>query len=175
MKNLIGLIILSFALILSACGNSEPKNTALAEEVKERVHHYSITDVEEGINASIDSKVMSVSDSKGKVIESLNLPEDEFFVSIAPFKTMTHPCEIHSLSGCQGELIEEELHVTVVDQKGNTIIDENMTTMKNGFLDLWLPRNQEFSVKITDGDLETEEVVSTYDDSRTCITTMQFK
>ena len=88
---------------------------------------------------------------------------------------MTHPCEIHSLSGCQGELIEEELHVTVVDQKGNTIIDENMTTMKNGFIDLWLPRNQEFSVKMTDGDLETEEVVSTYEDSRTCITTMQFK
>ena len=55
MKNLIGLIILSFALILSACGNSEPKNTASAEEVKDRVHHYSITDVEECINASIDS------------------------------------------------------------------------------------------------------------------------
>lgn len=47
--------------------------------------------------------------------------------------------------------------------------------MKNGFIDLWLPRNQEFSVKMTDGDLETEEVLSTYEDSRTCITTMQFK
>lgn len=128
MKNLVGLFILSFALILSACGNSEPKHTTSDEAVKERVYYYSVNDIEEGINVSIDSKVMSVTNSNGKVIESLNLPEDEFFVSIAPFKTMTHPCEINSLSGCQGELIEEELHVTVVDQKGNTIIDENMTT-----------------------------------------------
>ncbi|CAD2072407.1 CueP family metal-binding protein [Phocicoccus pinnipedialis] len=175
MKKLVGLMMVSFLILLSACGNSSSKHSASAEEVKDLVNYYSITDVEEGINANIDSKVMTLTDKKGNVIESMDLPEDEFFLSIAPFKKDTHPCSIHSLSGCQGELVEEALHVTVVDSKGKTIIDEDMETMKNGFIDLWLPRNQEFKVTITDGILETMEVLSTYDDSRTCITTMQLK
>ena len=55
-----------------------------------------------------------------------DLPKNDFFVSIAPFVNKTHPCTNHSLTSCQGEMIEEEFDVYIEDMKGNVTIDETM-------------------------------------------------
>src|SRR5699024_12282143 len=77
------------------------------------------------------------------------LPEEEFFVSIAPFINETHECAVHSLTGCQGELVEEDFDVLITDSSGEVVVDETMTTEENGFIDLWLPRDETFVVEMT--------------------------
>src|SRR5699024_11690022 len=68
---------------------------------------------------------------------------DEFFVSIAPFVETTHPCTNHSLTGCQGELVEKEFDVYIEDEEGNVVVDETMTSLKNGFIDFLMKSRSE--------------------------------
>jgi len=75
--------------------------------------------------------------------------------------------------GCQGELVQEDFNVHIEDSKGNVILDEEKQTEANGFIDLWLPRDETFNVIITQGDKESASEISTFDGDNTCITTMQ--
>ena len=104
---------------------------------------------------------------------TFDLPSDEFFVSIAPFVENTHPCAIHSLTGCQGELVEKDFNVHIQDEDGEVVVDETITSLENGFIDLWLPRDKNFQVKITHDDKTVESKISTFEGDNTCITTMQ--
>ncbi len=52
------------------------------------------------------------------------------------------------MSSCQGELIEKEFDVIAIDQDGNAIVYKSMTTLRNGFFELWLPRNRRINLKI---------------------------
>src|SRR5690625_7008855 len=74
---------------------------------------------------SITSEELIVTDSNDKET-TYDLPEDEFFVSIAPFVETTHPCTNHSLTGCQGELVEKEFDVYIEDEEGNVVVDETI-------------------------------------------------
>ena len=88
-----------------------------------------------------------------------DLPDDEFYVSIAPFINETHPCMFHSLTGCQGELVNTPLDVYIEDTDGNVLIGDIIESFDNGFIDLWLPRDQEFKVIITLDDKQVESTV----------------
>lgn len=48
-----------------------------------------------------------------------------------------------------------------------------MTSLENGFIDLWLPRDKTFQVKIEYDGKVTEQEISTFEGDNTCITTMQ--
>lgn len=100
------------------------------------------------------------------------MPEDNCFVSIAPYKERTHPCTNHSLTGCQGELFEEEFEIYIEDSEGNIIVQDQLRTEANGFIDLWLPRNETFHVTIKQKRKVAKETIITFDDRPTCITTM---
>lgn len=82
---------------------------------------------------------------------------------------------VHYISSCQGELIETEFMVKAVDQSGTTSINQPVKTLKNGFLEIWLPRGKTFQVTIAGLNRVGTEVISTMDDSKTCITTMQLR
>lgn len=56
---------------------------------------------------------------------------------------------------------------------GNVIVDETITSPENGFIDLWLPRDQEFNVTITHEGKKAEAVLTTFEGDFTCIATMQ--
>jgi len=168
-KYIVIIMALFLMLFISACGKEEAKTD---QDIKELVHEYTLGDFDgEDVVASINSHQLIVQEA-GKE-EVYNLPEDEFFVSIAPFKTYTHECAIHNLTSCQGELVEEAFQVTVTDEAGEKILDEEMKTFANGFIDLWLPREQNFTVTIEQGDQISEEEISTFKGDYTCITTMQ--
>jgi hypothetical protein len=77
------------------------------------------------------------------------------------------------LTGCQGELVEEEFDVFIEDMEGNVIIDEKVVSQTNGFFDLWLPRDKTYRIKIEHDGKVSESEISTFEDDRTCITTMQ--
>jgi hypothetical protein len=104
----------------------------------------------------------------------VDMPEDVMLVSIAPYFTHTHPCATHFMSGCQGELVGAPVHVRATLADGTVVIDEVMPTMANGFIDLWLPRDQAVDLHLRLGDFVTSGRVTTFADSWTCITTLQF-
>ncbi|GAE45435.1 hypothetical protein JCM21738_2235 [Mesobacillus boroniphilus JCM 21738] len=53
------------------------------------------------------------------------------------------------------------------------IVDEKMTSHQNGFIDLWLPRDQKFKTKIDYNGKTVESEISTFENDATCNTTMQ--
>lgn len=140
-------------------------------EIKALVQGYSARTLP-AKSSSITSSELIVTDENDKKI-SYKLPKDEFFVSIAPYIHTTHPCAIHSLSGCQGEMVQEEFELQISDTKGNLIVEKTVTTPENGFIDLWLPRNASYEVIITQGERQATSKISTYHGDNTCITTMQ--
>jgi hypothetical protein len=154
---------ISLIALLSGCTDDSPLNDA---EVKELVADLSGSSQVSA--ASIDDKELTVEDEGKKSVYSL--PEDEFFISIAPYETVTHPCEIHSLTGCQGELAEKEMKVTITDAKGEVHLDKAMTTPANGFIDFWLPRDETYTIQVESEGKTGETVFSTFDGDPTCLT-----
>ena len=171
---LIAILVLITALSVG-CSNEKASNETQKSEVdiKELVNDYTVRNVV-AASASITSSELIVTGDDKKVT-TYDLPEDEFFVSIAPFINTTHPCDIHSLTGCQGELVEEDFDVHIVDSEGNVVLDEVKTTEANGFIDLWLPRDDTFTVTIKQDAKETVTEITTFDGDNTCITTMHLE
>jgi predicted small secreted protein len=168
-KALIMGIVLLFSLVLVACGEDTTEKES--KDIKEIVHDYSVGSFED-VTASITSHELIVTDSNEEKT-TYDLPEDEFFVSIAPFIETTHKCAIHSLTGCQGELVEKEFDVYIADEEGNVVVDETITSFENGFIDIWLPRDKTYQVTIEHDGKVAESEISTFEGDNTCITTMQ--
>ena len=79
------------------------------------------------------------------------------------------------MSSCQGELAEKKFQVKAVDQEGKVLINGTISTLKNGFFELWLPRDRRIALTIKGFDRSVEGTISTFDSSPTCITTFQLK
>lgn len=101
----------------------------------------------------------------------LALPKDEFYLSFAPYQNNTHPCANHNLITCRGEMVEETFDVRITDKAGKEIVNEQMTSMKNGFIGVWLPKNIEATIFVSYGAKTASAVITTFDDSDTCLTT----
>lgn len=174
-----GFIVLGFAVLalglfwLAATQESKSnKSSVLAtDDLKQKVQAIGSGELP-ARSASIDARQLTlVADDDTQT--RFALPEDEFFVSIAPYLEHTHPCAIHNLATCRGELPEESFAVRVVDASGQVVIDETMTSQANGFIDLWLPREQVFQVTIVRDGQSAESELSTFEEDPTCITSMQ--
>lgn len=169
-------IILLISVLLVACNDNstnedlESKNNE-PKDIKELVNDYSTGQITDQ-SAAITSTQLIITDSDEKELV-YDLPEEEFFVSIAPFISETHPCENHSLTGCQGELVDKDFDLYIEDTDGNVVLDETMNTESNGFFDLWLPRDKTYNVKISHDGKQVESEISTFEKDGTCITTMQ--
>jgi len=168
-------MLIASALLLSlvsvACNNDKSaSNEAKPQDIKEKVHMYSVGTFED-VSASITSHELIVNENGNKT--SYDLPKDEFFVSIAPYIESTHECAIHSLTGCQGELAVKNFDVYIQDEEGTVVMDEKITSLENGFIDLWLPRDRKYQVKIMYDGKTAESEVATFKDNNTCVTTMQ--
>lgn len=170
-KSLLLGFLLLLSLLLAACSSgSSALNEDGKQGVKEKVHAYSVGTFE-NVSAVITSHELIVTDLGKKTRHPL--PEDEFFVSIAPFVESTHECAIHSLTGCQGELVEKDFAIQILDDEDNIVMDETISSLKNGFIDLWLPRDQTYRVQIEYDDKKVQSQISTFKGDKTCITTMQ--
>lgn len=124
-------------------------------------------------SASITSTELIVKD-ENSTEKTYDLPEDEFFLSIAPYIETTHPCQIHSLTSCQGEMTGQEFSVSVIDEEGNAVMDQAvLKSQTNGFIDLWLPRDQTYQITIEHEGKKAQSEISTFDSDDTCIATMQ--
>jgi hypothetical protein len=86
---IVGLVFVAIAVYFFT-GNSESATTDHdVDNIKELVHDYSVGNITNQ-SASITSHELIVTDSEGNQV-SYDLPEDEFFLSIAPYVNETHP------------------------------------------------------------------------------------
>jgi hypothetical protein len=121
--------------------------------------------------ASVREDAVLLGDGTTEVL--VPLPDDVYYVSIAPFVENTHECYFHSLATCQGELVDESVQVRITDADGDVLIEETATTYTNGFVGYWLPRDIEGTIEISQGDLTGSVPFSTSEGDPTCVTTLQ--
>lgn len=104
----------------------------------------------------------------------LPVASDDFYLSIAPYVSQTHPCNFHSLTTCVGEMQHASVELNISDAKtGEVVLAEQRTTADNGFVGVWLPRNGEYKVSIKSEQGTAEQIVTTGENDPTCLTTMQ--
>jgi len=128
-------------------------------------------DRERGLAASVTPEEVVLAD--GERQETLPVPEGRFYLAVAPFETTTHECFHHSLAGCQGELVDTPVHVTVTAADGEVLVDEERTTYANGFVGLWLPAGIEGTIAVEAKGRSATADIGTGADDPTCLTTLQ--
>jgi hypothetical protein len=79
------------------------------------------------------------------------------------------------MSSCQGELPDTKFDVSAIDQNGNVLFKGSITTLRNGFFELWLPRDRSIQLTIQGLGRKIEGQIGTFDESKTCVTTFQLK
>jgi hypothetical protein len=167
------IVALALTLTLSGCSKNEKLESVGLDGLtgKEILTGVADGSIEvDGFNLSVYDDELIVFIGEDKI--SVEMPEDEFYLSVAPYIDSTHECAFHSATGCRGELKSEEFFVEFTDLDGNVILSENMSSLSNGFIDLWLPRDIEGTLTITQGERSASKVISTAPGEPTCETTM---
>lgn len=179
MNRLLPAAIAAAALVLAGCASPDPAAQFLETHGlaglsgKEVVDQLDASDTPRPLPyvASVREDEVVLGDETTEV--TLDLPEDEFYLSIAPFVSSTHDCYYHSLATCQGELVETEADVTITAEDGSVLVSETVTTYPNGFVGFWVPRDSAGTIEVTVGDLTGSVPFTTSDGDPTCITTLQ--
>lgn len=79
------------------------------------------------------------------------------------------------MSSCQGELAKKDFAVKAVDEDGSVLIDKTVSTMRNGFFELWLPRDRLIELEIRRRGRIAKGTIETFNKSKTCITTFRLR
>lgn len=103
------------------------------------------------------------------------LPDDQMIVSIAPYVNKTHPCATHTMSSCEGELKDTLIKVKAIAAGGRVLINESIMSPFTGFIDLWLPRNQEITLYVSALGKNATGVITTFRNSKTCDSTLKLE
>ena len=179
--------IAAAALALTGCSAADPEPTADgtvsqdtfltthglaamdAVEIIDRLDRQKVTERPTDLNASVRADKLLLSSDDQEVV--VDLPDNQTYVSIAPYLTSTHDCFYHSLTTCLGELDNEDIQVTITDEAtGEVLVDEATTTFDNGFIGFWLPDDATGLIEVSyQGRTGTTEF-STGDDGATCVT-----
>lgn len=180
---LIGAAVAILTLAGCTAGNNTPSATSPSEELaaygfenmnaSEIIDQLEATPVAERsaeFIASVRPDTLTFSDAEGREV-ALDIPKDEFYISVAPYIDQTHDCYFHSLTTCLGEMRGEDVTVRVVDNSGTVLLDQETRTADNGFVGLWLPRDINAALTIEHDGRTTTTPISTGDDDPTCLTT----
>ncbi len=63
----------------------------------------------------------------------------------------------------------------IVSEKEEVVVEQYVSTLKNGFFELWLPRDMKAVMTIEYGNMSNTSFISTYSGDPTCITTTQLE
>ena len=177
-------------LVIAGCGTRESESASVTgdqdllqdygfadadgPEIIDRLEALAVAERPQDLIASVTATSLQLEDDAGREAE-LPLPEDQFYLSVAPFVETTHECGFHSLTTCRGELRNREVAVNVVDSSSGKILEEGTrTTHDNGFLGLWLPRGIAGELTCTLDELTGSAPISTQaEDDLTCLTNLQ--
>lgn len=70
---------------------------------------------------------------------------------------------------------QKAFEVKAVDQSGKVLVDGTVSTLRNGFFELWLPRNSIIDLTIQGFNRKARGTIETFMNSKTCITTFQLQ
>lgn len=144
-----------------------------AVEVVDQLDHTRLADRDAELFASVRPGNLLVRGADGAE-EVLPLPEDQFYLSFAPYVSVTHDCFYHSLTTCVGELQNENIDLRIVnDADGSVVIDETVTTFDNGFYGIWLPADGQFTLTVDHAGRSVTAPIGTTAEDPTCVTTLQ--
>ncbi|HHW84370.1 MAG TPA: hypothetical protein GX743_11285 [Actinomycetales bacterium] len=144
-----------------------------AQEVVDQLDRTTLADRDQDLFASVRPDGLLVRGPDGAE-ETLPLPEDQFYLSFAPYVTQTHDCFYHSLTTCVGELQNQQMDLTITNMAdGSTVVDETVSTFDNGFYGLWLPADESFELTVHYGGKTVTAPIGTGPDDPTCVTTLQ--
>nr|WP_313315421.1 CueP family metal-binding protein [Dietzia maris] len=121
--------------------------------------------------ASVQPTELVLTDTAGGSIATLPMPDEHFYLAVAPYEDQTHDCLFHSLTTCLGEMAGEPVDITVTDEAGQTVVDETRTAYDNGFVGLWLPRDLTGTLTVEHDGKSSTVPIATGDDDLTCLTT----
>jgi len=110
----------------------------------------------------------------GKTL-TVPLPDDEMLVSVAPYINKTHPCATHTMSSCKGELKDTLIEIKAVAAGGKVLINKSIMSPFTGFIDLWLPRDQQITLYVSALGKKATGVITTFRNSKTCDTTLKLE
>ncbi|MGD7003830.1 CueP family metal-binding protein [Corynebacterium halotolerans] len=184
------IITATLALTLTGCSTVDSESTATGTESQadflaahdlggmegaEMIDHLDQMPVSQrptDLLASVRTDELVLSDNDDDVV--VDLPENQTYVSIAPYVTQTHDCFYHSLTTCLGELGNENIQVTITDETtGEVLVDEETATFDNGFVGFWLPDEATGTIEITHEGRTGVTEFSTTDDGATCVTDLR--
>ena len=180
----------ALALALTGCSATDPEPTAdgtvsqdafltthgLADmdavEIIDHLDRQKVTERPTDLIASVRPDELLLSSGDQQVV--VDLPDNQTYVSIAPYLNSTHDCFYHSLTTCVGELSNEDIQVKITDEAtGEVLVDEETTTFDNGFIGFWLPDDVTGLIEVSyQGRTGTTEF-STTDDGATCVTDLR--
>ena len=181
--------LMSVALLLNGCAADTEQAAKTAEtsvqtlieahdlagmDAVEMIDHLDRVPMEErptDLLASVMPEQLVLASATEEV--ALELPEDSFYLSIAPFVNQTHECHYHSLTTCVGELSNQDVDLTVTDESGEVLVNEQRTTFDNGFVGVWVPADSNGTIEITYDGMTGTTNFSTGSESATCITDLQ--
>ena len=137
----------------------------------------SATDMVESLEAQTinrDEMVASISATQLTIstedtVLTYPIPDDLFYLSLAPYITKTHPCGTHNLVTCRGELKNQSFDVLIIDQEGNEWVNDTLSSHDNGFIGVWLPRGIQVVITVTYGQWSVTKSIETFDNSNTCL------
>ncbi|AJI80080.1 CueP family metal-binding protein [Corynebacterium singulare] len=141
------------------------------QEIVDKLDRQSKDERNSDLIASVRPNELILATEQGEA--SLPLPEDKFYLSVAPYLSRTHDCFNHSLTTCTGELSQEDIHITITDDEGNELVNEDTTTFDNGFIGYWLPADKKGTITIEQDGKTGEVPLDTSDEGGTCVTTLQ--
>ena len=72
-------------------------------------------------------------------------------------------------------MAEKDFYVRAIDQDGNVLVDETIATLRNGFFELWLPRNRRIELTIQGLNRKAQGTIGTFDVSKTCVATFRLR
>jgi len=178
MKNKIMIIVMLIAILMfTSCEESvdvnydsqfNQINDMEIREAIELVNDWNFSKSE--INSFITPKELTVTFPDQRMVK-IALPEDEMYVAIAPYIENTHTCSTHYPSSCQGEMTQERFAVEIKEKDGEMMFEGEETTLKNGFFELWIPRDKELIISIEKDKRSAEVSLISDDEAGTCITT----
>ena len=145
-----------------------------AAQIIDHLEQLPVTERPANLLASVRPGQLVLSDDAGRQM-SMQLPQDKFYLSVAPYESQTHDCHFHSLTTCLGELQNADVIVDFTTNGGTKILDgKKLITNDNGFVGLWLPSGVTGELTITAGGKTSMQPISTAGpEDATCLTTMQ--
>ena len=145
-----------------------------AKQIIQKLDMMPISDRPTDLFASIRPEELLLTDDQDRA-SAVPMPDDEFYISFAPYINQTHDCYFHSLTTCRGEIQNEEIDVVVVnDETDEVLLDEKLQTFDNGFAGIWLPRGIEATLTINyQGRTVSSPITTVGDEDPTCRTDLQ--